>query len=281
MKLDKVLTVTALATGITLGAFVDSAEARGSGRYSRKSALPDFSFGLIEQAEEPDNDDSSGLFLGAVDNLIYFGQGTFPSTFFPSQNSSEPNEFFHFSFNGDLKAELSGNTVEYTVTPNSPFSVFNDANFEEVNLITQLSDVKPLYNVYTFAFDFSNAINNSIINQSEIKDNYVNSLAWLGDNNLPSQLTLPELIISENITLIDKSGNQYNNLTLPDFIFEDDLDGADEGCLSSGGTLTNGFCVIRQEIPDPKTTPESSTTLGLLTLGLVSFSILKKKQHKY
>ncbi len=155
MKLGKLLTVTALATGITLGAFVDSAEAQiiereGDGYSERGGNQEDVFNTFILYDQQPDgqpiiDDDrdlnnNRGLFIGAVEDFKTYSNFSLfnPSDEVDFNNLPKPDAMAAIAnlevrwFRNDeinkeleLEATYNGNIIEYTISgqgnsPNKP-----------------------------------------------------------------------------------------------------------------------------------------------------------------
>jgi hypothetical protein len=166
-KIVKLMMATALATGTTLGFFMESANAQFVvGRpYSLPSNLPDIRFTLLVKDNEGNeikdtfmNEPNVGFFPGAIKDFKYL--------YSAPENSNDPLST-PVNFPGlNLKAEKLGDTnVSYTIseTTGSPVMTFVlDSNSLPIDNLT--SDIKEECKNIDFGIDFVNIVSNILEN---------------------------------------------------------------------------------------------------------------------
>jgi hypothetical protein len=139
---------------------------------------------------------------------------------------------------------LIGNTVTYTISSQSPFQL---SDSDETTLGQPTIDINP-GPVYTFNLDVSGL-------RDEVKNNYVNSLQFIVENNLYN----PENFLSES--------------------FVRETFGFDLALPEEGNSLRV------TDIPDttpsnPQPVPEPSTSIPSLLFGALSLGLLLKPKMK-
>lgn len=246
MKLGKVLTVTAFATGITLGAFVDLAEARRRGKYTsngQDQRAIGATFDLFDQNinEQPiidstivnsvDTDFNLGFFEGAIGNYFAIRENDLSLNDIPVADILlSPGQKVAVA---DLQAKLSP-----------------DSNFITYEILQQdgrlIEDFQLSVEENLFFTDEFLEIEVSVPNFD--KNRAVNDIAYILDNNLLSA-TLPSLNRFPPGTLLS---------VLPDTVF---------GGIEGTNTTIN-------------TVPESNMTGSLLILGALGTSLLLKPKLK-
>jgi hypothetical protein len=243
----KLMMATTLATALVV-VVTESADAQISGHnYSRGNAVPDLEFDLIfetsdgEIIPDQDEDDSNntGLFSGAIRNFSYLGAAN------PNPSSNFNPLSFRFDL-GDLSTRLEGDTVTYTIISQSTFQL-KDSDEETETLGTPTIDINP-GSVYTFELNVSGL-------SQEVKNNYVNSLQFIIENNLYN----PENFQSES--------------------FVRETFGLDLALPGPG----SGFDIT--DIPDttpsnPQPVPEPNTSIPSLLFGAFSLGLLIKRKMK-
>lgn len=248
----KLMMATTLATALVVVA-TESADAQNRGRkYSRSNNVPDLSFDLIFETSEgqliTDQDASpeAGLFSGAIENFTYQIGRVSPNPF-----SGDVDDLVNFKFDlGNLSTKLEGDTVTYTISSPFPFKLLEG---EPVNPGEGTVDINP-GPVYTFDLDVSGL-------SEEVKNNYVNSLQFIVENNLYN----PENIQSES------------------FGFVGEIDGEPQNFSLQAPGPESGFRVT--DIPDttpsnPQPVPEPNTSIPSLLFGAFSLGLLIKRKMK-
>lgn len=281
MKLGKLLTVTALATGVALGAFVDSAEAQfitreGNG-YSERGGNEESIFNTyILYDRKPDgqlildNDgnlnNNRGLFIGAVEEFKSYSNFQLN----PSGFDDDPtNDFFDFNklpnpdavatianletrwFKDDeinkdlgLKSTYTGNIIEYTISGQG-----NSSN-EPASLSLYLLDTKEVSTVPSLLSDFDpKRATNDL---SYILDNFLISEAITADSSRDDEQD------GFGLDFIDNQLKDEEQLTFDDF---------------RGGPFFEGKI-------ESNPVPESTSIVSLLALGAVGVSFGMKQKRK-
>jgi len=233
----KLMMATTLATALVV-VVTESADAQIRGRrYSRSNNVPDLRLSLIfetsegEIIPEQDNSNDAGFFPGAIENFFYLGT----------------NDFFRFRFDlGDLSTKLEGDTVEYTIISQSKFELNCQGGCQ--SLVGQEAiDINP-GPIYTFELNVSGF-------SQEDRNNYVNSLQFIVENNL------------------------YNPENFQNESFVRETFGFDLALPLEGNSL------IVTDIPDttpsnPQPVPEPSTSIPSLLFGAFSMGLLLKRNMK-
>ncbi len=226
----KLMMATTLATALVV-VVTESADAQIRGRnYSRPNNSPDLRFDLIFETSEgqtiQDQDDSNeaGFFSGAIRNFFYLGDA----------------ETFSFDL-GNLTTRLEGDTVKYTILSQSLFQLSILVEPERT------IDINP-GPIYTFELNVNGF-------SQEDRNNYVNSLQFIVENNLYN----PENFQNESFVretfgfklALPEEGNPLRVTDIPDT------------------TPSN-----------PHTVPEPGTSIPSLLFGSLSLGLLLKRKMK-
>jgi hypothetical protein len=236
----KLMMATTLATALVV-VVTESADAQIRGRrYSRSNRVPDLRLSLIFETSEGQiirdqdgsNENEAGFFSGAIEDVFYLGT----------------NDFFRFRFGlGDLSTKLEGDTVEYTIFSQSPFQLNCQRGCQ--SLVGQEAiDINP-GPIYTFELNVSGF-------SQEDRNNYVNSLQFIVENNLYN----PENFQNESFVRETFVGF---DLAVP----------------------VRGTSWIITDIPattpsNPQPVPEPSTSIPSLLFGAFSLGLLIKRKMK-
>lgn len=272
MKLGKLLTVTALATGVTVGAFVDSALAgRGSGgkssgsRGADISSTYDFELFELDDLGNPRTPNSQGTFTQAIEKFNLFIFDVDDVFLFNEENLDNATL--------DLTPELvpAGSTISLLDSTQIPISPLFRGNSEatlnlDLNPTTNLAKTQNQRIEYTFT-------------GSSLSDIHINELTLFIDNP-DSSIELDRAIndisyIIDNDLLGAIDGYRVSGLSNPD----------SDGISSVIFTEDDADLVETEELfIDPDTgrkVPEGSNIAGLLILGGLGTSLLLKKANKY
>lgn len=277
MKLGELVTVTAFATGVALGAFVDSADAFlppgsgwqwGSVTNAGNSPNPgddqqNIGFDLLlEKNNQVINSTQQGnqfIFKNAIENFFYKSEcGNNPEKVEECDPfDSAPVNSFNISFDvGDLIASANGNNIiEYTIASSNIQRIINGELRPTVNQdiatfkLTIPDDGLSLRDIQDTVEQFYDeqltTQNGNLVTSGNINVEITEAFKLDGG-------TAPARGAGENLTLLNNKGEL-------------------NGDGKEGGTFS--FRVL-----NPKTTPESSTTISILALGLVGTGILVRRK---
>ncbi len=292
MKLGKLLTVTALATGITLGAFVDSAEAMRTRRRLKYSGYSNLfgdstalgnnpggiTFDIVEVFEETEfgnNDPDRGVFSGAIKNF------TFPFPF----DSDLLNSGRFFDPSGILSVRrdrLNNNILRINFNVSDTFSTDKNTSFEGKELRALVS------------YEANIRIGEKTVDVNDLSSviDLIEDDFKLSPNN--TEFCLPSFVIGDNKSRLcdnllsaNTSATLDYNSNFEDFLIndaklnpdlvEDDLVVHRDGEGSAGFILQS---IVEEDLSDGtgKIIPEPSSIFSLIGLGLIGLrTVIKKK----
>ena len=286
MKLGKLVTVTALTTGIILGAFIDSADAirrppspgGGGSNLPLPSELggnPDIKFDFFLDDELGnlilDNDgntsNSTGEFLGVIQNFSYLIPETGDAYF-----NDVTNTYF-FNDSGDLLSKFLAdeNIVSYEIRVTSGVSGEFNLSYPFFFTETEVTDagltIEEAVNDIT---KFATLINNQIgTGDSIFLEGSLSCINSADQSNDMCKKFSDNFVIFANKYIINPNDNP-NDIPQPIFGNEPDLSsGLDPGNLELGR-----FEEI--ELPPTEVVPEPTTILSLLGLGIFSLTTIRK-----
>lgn len=292
MKLGKLLTVTVLATGVALGAFVDSADAmrRRRLRYSGYSNIfgdstdlgnnPDgIKFDLVDVFEETEfgnNDPDRGVFSGAIKNFTF--PFPFDSDLLNSSRFSDPSGILSVRRSG-----LNNNILSIRFNVSDTFSTDDDTSFEGKNITARIR------------YEANIRIGEKTVDVNDLSSviDLIENDFKLSPNN--TEFCLSSFVISDNKSrLCDNLFSANTSATLdynsdfedflindaklnPDLV-KDDLVVHRDGEGSAGFILQS---IEEEDIPDDtsETIPEPSSLFSLIGLGIIGLRTFIKKKH--
>lgn len=284
MKLGKLVTVTALTTGIILGAFIDSADAQrrppSPGGGGSNLPLPSdlggnpgikFDFFLDDELGNLilDNDgntsNSTGEFLEVIQNFSYLIPATGDAYFNDGTNT------YFFDDSGDLSSKFLAdeNIVSYEVRVTSGVSGEFNLSYPFLFTETEVTDAgltieEAVNDITKFATLINNQIGTSDSVELEGSLSCFNSASDINDDCKK---------FSDNfVTFANKNIINPDDMTQPIFGNEPDLSlGFDPDNLELGR-----FEEI--ELPPTEVVPEPTTTISLLSLGIFSLTTIQKRR---
>lgn len=244
----KIMMPTAVATVLTMGAFMEAANAQfliGGSRYSLSSCGPNIQFDLLNLTRsggvpitDEDNSLQSGIFSNAIENFRYFDDASF--------GGERERTDFRLRFDvGKLEVTREENTVKY---------IFSSDRFERnINNVPEI--VSGESNLLTFTVDISSF-------SEDDKENSVNDLLVIRERRL---------LASEYLQTIELSEVAEGNNDIVDNIIE----GEQLRAILTGGN--SSITPITVNIPEVDI-PEPSTSVSLLALGALSAGFMRKRK---
>lgn len=272
MKFGKVLTLTALATGITLSAFIDSAEARRRLRSGGSSNISEFNF-IVD-----DSVIGETFGLGEYDyrNAVSDISFSYNEGFITNPDS----DAFPFSFNADGLADIEDVSIESNILS----FVISDIDISENTVVAptklteqdfiddpNLSDIATLDgNFATFTEDADIEINfkYEVSDPSEVDITSLSSiLNFIGGKEPVVREDRDGDVILSSSSYVDYDEDFEDFLT--------DVVGYENRVVNADRLISplNDF----ELIAEPPTVPEASNTIGLIGLGTIGMLLLKKK----
>ncbi|MBD2249951.1 hypothetical protein [Nostoc parmelioides] len=226
--------------------------------YSRGSNVPDMSFDLIFRKSNgttiPDSSigNTSGLFVGAIQNFSYLGH--------PVPNPSGIASLsFNFT-NANLSTTLIGTNVKYTIIATQPFELID-------SIAGSSTTINP-NPVFTFGVDVSSF-------SPETKIKAVNNLQYITENNLFALSSL------ESQSFSMKTFNGINlGIATGDLVVTDISSPPSQGFILNNNLVarSNLFQGVAISASSNRNIPESNVNIGLLIFGLFgTTTILRRK----
>lgn len=277
MKSGKLLTLTALATGITLGTFIDSAEARRL-RSGGSSNISQFNFTVADSIVGDTSSSGRYDYQGAVSDISF------------SYNSGFINnpdlDAFPFSFNANGRANiedvsLESNILSFVVgdidipanTVVAPTTLTEQDFIDDANL----TDIATLNgNLATFTEDADIEINfkYEVSDTDELDIASLSSILNFIDGKEPIVREDGDgdvIRSSSSYVDYDRFNNDFENFLTDVVGYRSDVVNADR--LISP---LDDF----ELVSNPSTVPEASNTIGLVGLGTIAMLLLNKRTLK-
>lgn len=234
-----------------------AAQMNGS-NYSRGSNVPDMSFDLIFRKsngttiQDSSIGNTSGLFVGAIQNFSYLGN--------PVPNSSGIASLSFDFTNANLSTTLIDTTVRYTIIAKQPFELID-------SIAGSSTTINP-NPVFTFGVDVTNF-------SPENKLKAVNDLQYITENNLFAISSLESQGFSMKTFNGIKLGIATGDLVITEISNPPIQELSLNNDLFARTSLSQELEISASS---NQTIPESNVNIGLLILGLFgTTTILKRK----